>query len=265
MSEQTNAIGVFDSGLGGISVLKELRKQMPYENFIYYGDSQFAPYGEKSKEEIRDRCYYICDFLVEKGVKAIVIACNTATSACVEDLRKRYSIPIIGMEPAIKVAADKGENQHIIVMATPFTLRETKFANLMERCCLSHYIVRMPCPELVHIIEEDQFDEKIRIMNQLQSYFHDIHMNEIDSIVLGCTHFVFYQAYIKELIPAHIQIIDGNLGTVRHVMEILQEQNLCNPLMQDGEIQLFNSSESSKVRLAEKLLYQTSNIMNITS
>lgn len=265
MNKQTCAIGVFDSGLGGISVLKELRKQLPFENYIYYGDSQFAPYGEKKREAIRDRCYYICDFLVKKGVKAIVIACNTATSACVEDLRKRYSIPIIGMEPAIKVAADKGDNQHIIVMATPFTLREIKFANLMERCCLSHRIIRMPCPELVHIIEDDQFTDHHRIMTQLQIYFHDIDMNTMNSIVLGCTHFVFYQSYIKEVIPAHIQIIDGNIGTVRHLWDILQEQNLCNSATQHGWTQLFNSSASSKMKLAEKLLYQTNETMNITS
>lgn len=119
-------IGIFDSGLGGISVLKELRLLLPHEHFIYYGDSAHAPYGIKEKAEITARCIEICDYLIDQGVKAIVIACNTATSACVNLLRKRYSLPIIGMEPALKVAAEQGEHQRIIVTATPLTLKEQK-------------------------------------------------------------------------------------------------------------------------------------------
>ena len=127
VTEIEKAIGVFDSGLGGISVLRELRRWMPKERYLYFGDSAFAPYGEKARTDITQRCIQICDELVNRGVKAIVIACNTATSACVEELRKRYPhLPIVGMEPALKPAVEGKQAQQVIVMATRFTLKEKK-------------------------------------------------------------------------------------------------------------------------------------------
>ena len=154
MDNKDKAIGVFDSGLGGISVLKEFVKSMPSENFIYYGDSANAPYGIKTKKEITDRCENIIEFFIKQGVKAVVIACNTATSASANILRKKYSyLPIIGMEPALKVAADGKTDNTIVVMATPLTLREEKFNNLMSRYDDENTIIKMPCPELVKIVE----------------------------------------------------------------------------------------------------------------
>ena len=134
MSSIDKAIGVFDSGLGGISVLKELRSLMPQEDYLYYGDSSFAPYGVKTKEEITKRCRSICAFFISQGVKAVVIACNTATSACVKELRTLYpDLPIVGMEPALKPAVDGRHQQHVLVLATQFTLKEKKFEQLMSR------------------------------------------------------------------------------------------------------------------------------------
>ena len=161
MNNKEKAIGVFDSGLGGISVLKELVKSMPNENFIYYGDSANAPYGIKTKEEITARCEDIIEFFIKQGVKAIVIACNTATSAAANILRKKYSnLPIIGMEPALKVAADGKKDNTIVVMATPLTLKEEKFNNLMAKYDDENTVIKMPCPELVKIVENDLIDNE---------------------------------------------------------------------------------------------------------
>ena len=147
MNNKDKAIGVFDSGLGGVSVLKELVQAMPNEKFLYYGDSANAPYGIKTKEEITERCENIIEFFLSKGVKAIVIACNTATSAAANILREKYSyLPIIGMEPALKVAADGKVHNTIVVMATPLTLKETKFNNLMARYSDDNTVIKMPCP-----------------------------------------------------------------------------------------------------------------------
>ena len=174
MDNKEKSIGVFDSGLGGISVLKELREAMPSEKFIYYGDSANAPYGIKTKEEITERCEKIIEFFLKEGVKAIVIACNTATSAAANVLREKYSnLPIIGMEPALKVAADGKIDNTIVVMATPLTLREEKFNNLMSQYDDDNIVIKMPCPELVNIVENDLLDDKEVVEKQIKDYYKD--------------------------------------------------------------------------------------------
>ncbi len=154
--EDIRPIGIFDSGLGGISVLRELRRCLPHEHFLYYGDSAHAPYGVRERADIRRLCIDICTHMIECRVKAIVIACNTATSACVNELRALYpQLPIVGMEPALKVAAERGAHQRIIVTATQLTLKEQKFARLMERFQNEHTIWKQPCPRLVELVEEE--------------------------------------------------------------------------------------------------------------
>ncbi len=128
----SSPIGVFVSGMGGISVLSTLHEMMPNEDLIFFGDSKYNPYGTKTREEITERCMTICEKFIAYDVKAIVVACNTATSACVNLLREKYDIDIIGMEPALKVACEMGENQHVAVWATDFTLKDMKFAYLMQ-------------------------------------------------------------------------------------------------------------------------------------
>lgn len=250
-----DAIGVFDSGLGGISVLKELRKQMPSENFIYFGDSSYAPYGVKTKEEITNRCRLICEFFVSRGVKAIVIACNTATSACVKDLRAQYpNLPIIGMEPALKPAVNGKHHQKVLVMATEFTLKEKKFEQLMAQFEEDNSIYRKPCPKLVEIVEAGQLEDYDKVENILKEYILPYDLQTLDSIVLGCTHFVFYRNQIRKLIGDKISIIDGNEGTARHVMDILKEREDLN-LDGKGDVKIYNSLRDDTIlQLSEKLL-----------
>lgn len=202
MDNSKKAIGVFDSGLGGISVLRDLKKLMPNEDFIYFGDSAYAPYGIKTKDEITKRCVEIIDFFIEKGVKAVVIACNTATSASANYLRKKYKdLPIIGMEPALKVATQGVKNNNIVVMATPLTLKEKKFETLMHKFRGNNKVVKMPCPKLVEIVENDLLDDETTVVNQLKDYYKNVNVDNLDSVVLGCTHFIFYKDYLNEFLP----------------------------------------------------------------
>ena len=212
MDNSKKAIGVFDSGLGGISVLRDLKELMPNEDFIYFGDSAYAPYGVKTKEQITERCVEIIDFFISKGVKAVVIACNTATSASANYLRKKYKdLPIIGMEPALKVATQGVKNNNIVVMATPLTLKEKKFETLMHKFRGNNKVVKMPCPKLVEIVENDLLDDKNIVIDQLKDYYKDVNMDNLDSVVLGCTHFIFYRDYLNQILTENNKIENGKI------------------------------------------------------
>ena len=216
----TAPIGVFDSGLGGISVARQIAHDMPDEKVLYFGDSANAPYGTKTPQQVRDLSFAIVKQFVEQGAKAVVIACNTATSAAADALRDTYDIPIIGMEPALKVACDRGHGhrQRVIVAATPLTLRERKFAKLMDRFKANHTIF---------------------------------------PVVLGCTHFVFYRDYFRELLPDTAAIIDGNEGTVRHLHVVLESLGKLAPEGAEGGVTLANSDTSSRTaELASYLLHR---------
>lgn len=253
----TAPIGVFDSGLGGISVVRQLISDMPHEHILYYGDSAHAPYGTKTPEQVRELSFAIVRRFVAQGVKAIVIACNTATSAAVSSLREHFEIPIIGMEPALKVACDAGHGhrQRIIVAATPLTLREHKFATLMDRFKEQHTIFKNPCPDLVEIVESGQLDNHELVMRTLHGYFDAYDLTTIDSVVLGCTHFVFYRNYFRELLPDTTAIIDGNEGTVRHLEVVLESLGKLAPENAQGGVELSNSDTSPRMsELAQQLL-----------
>lgn len=256
MKDKNKAIGVFDSGLGGVSVLKELIQAMPNEKFLYYGDSANAPYGIKTKEEITKRCVDIIEFFLSKGVKAIVIACNTATSASANILREKYShLPIIGMEPALKVAADGKVDNTIVVMATPLTLKETKFNDLMARYSDENTVIKMPCPELVNIVENDLLDDENVVETQIKEYYKDLDMSKINSVVLGCTHFVFYRKYMEKILNHNINIVDGNLGTTNHLKDVLREKDELRDENKEGSVTIYNSSDDERfIKLSEKLL-----------
>lgn len=253
----TAPIGVFDSGLGGISVVRELVKDLPDEQVLYFGDSANAPYGTKTPEEVRRLAFAIVNDFVREGVKAVVIACNTATSAAVDALREQFSIPIIGMEPALKVACDRGHGvpQHVIVAATPLTLRERKFAKLMARFNADNVIYKQPCPALVEIVEHGQLDDRELVERTLHGYFDQYDLETIDSVVLGCTHFPFFREYFRRLMPSSTAIIDGNEGTVRHLRVVLEALGKLAPEGAAGGVSLSNSDTSKRMAtLMEQLL-----------
>ena len=265
----TAPIGVFDSGLGGISVVRQIVQDMPHERVLYFGDSANAPYGTKTPQEVRRLSFDIMERFMSQGVKAVVIACNTATSAAVNALRDHYDIPIIGMEPALKVACDRGDTaagdgtaparhmpQHVIVAATPLTLREHKFAALMDRFKANNMISPQPCPDLVEIVESGRLCDHDLVMRTLHRYFDGYDLPSIDSVVLGCTHFVFYRNYFRELLPSTPAIIDGNRGTVRHLGMVLESLGKLAPEEMDGGVEIANSDSGERIAaLSRELLH----------
>lgn len=209
-------IAFFDSGVGGLTVLQEALKRMPGEDYIYYGDSDHAPYGTKTKEEIKGHVFRSVEFLAQMDLKALVLACNTATSVTVDDLRKMYSFPIIGMEPAVKLAVKNTKNQKIIVCATNVTLKEGKLSQLVSNLNATEMVEYLPLQELVMFAEN--FDlESPEVIAYIQKKFSSFNWNEFDSIVLGCTHFIYFRHLIRQFVPKEIQILDGNEGTIKNL------------------------------------------------
>lgn len=240
-------IGFFDSGVGGLSVLKEALKIMPNENYIYFGDSINAPYGIKDVETVKELTYKAVDFLLEKGAKALVIACNTATSAAVAALRIDYpDIPIVGIEPAVKPAVELNTNKSIIIMATPMTIKEKKFNRLMDRFKDRADIVPMPCAGLMEFIENDKLDSP-ELKAYIEEKFKSYNISDIGAIVLGCTHYPFIRETISEVIGQDIPIIDGGYGTCNELKRRLKRADLVNNSNEKGNVTIYNSIEGSEI------------------
>lgn len=230
-------IGVFDSGVGGLSILNELVKELPYEDFYYYGDSLNNPYGEKSDEELLKITSNIVEKLINKNCKLIVIACNTATTRCMKKLREIYSnVIFVGTVPAIKVACDK-RFKNTLVMATPATIEsERTYELIRDNKRYDQNIYLLPCPGLAMAIEEK--DEK-KIKRILQNDFKDYKDKEIDAIVLGCTHYPFIRKEILEEMPNTV-LIDGSLGVSKEVKKQLEEHGILNN-KRTRKIEIYNS------------------------
>ncbi len=234
-------IGVFDSGIGGLTLLHEIIKQLPNEQYCYYADTENVPYSTKSEEEIKGFVENAITFFLEKNVKAIVLACNTATNVCIEDLRSRYSLPIIAIQPAVKVAVDKDKlHQKILVCATPITLRSARFQRLVESVNANSLVERLALPNLVKFAEKEEFGEKAKqyIVDSLQQF--DI--RNFGSLVLGCTHFTYFEPIFKEISP-NLSIFDGNEGTARHLKNILNKLNLLTLQENNFSVEYFETGK----------------------
>ena len=245
MNIEDRMIGFFDSGVGGISVLREAIYLLPNEDFIYFGDSKNAPYGVRSINEVIELTKNAIEFLLNKNVKTIVVACNTATSAAVKVMRKKYNeIPIIGIEPAIKPAVLLKRKGKIIIMATPMTLSEGKFIKVLEKYKSRAEIVALPCPGLVELIEQEIIEGKV-----LNAYLKDkfLDYNEIAAVVLGCTHYPFIKEELSKVISDDVPIIDGSLGTVLQLKRILENGNILSNRREKGKIQIYNSLEKKEI------------------
>ena len=247
-------IGFFDSGVGGLSVMKKAIKDMPEENFVYLGDSLNAPYGIKDKAEIKRLTFKGIEFLLEKGAKAIVVACNTATSVAIEDLRSRYkNMPVIGIEPALKPAVELRVDGKIIIMATNTTLREEKFKALMSKYAKGNDIVPIPCPGLVEYIENGILEGKELdnfLINTLKEHLN----SKIGVVVLGCTHYPFIKKTISNIVGSSVEILDGSIGTSKELKRQLQEIDMLNGSGIKGNIEIFNTLGKNKVDLSYSLI-----------
>ena len=248
-------IGFFDSGVGGLSVLHEAIKLMPNENYIYFGDSKNAPYGVKTLEEVRSLTYEAVEFLIKKGAKAIVIACNTATSAAVRILREKYEdIPILGIEPAVKPAVELNTNKAIVIMATAMTLQEQKFNILLNKYRGNADIRLMPCSGLAELVETGDLESN-NIKEYIKNKFREYNKDDIGVIVLGCTHYPFVKETIREVVGNDIFIIVGGAGTCRELKRRLILSNILNDSTQKGNIEIFNSLHNGSImEICNKLL-----------
>ena len=221
MNTAADPIGVFDSGVGGISTLKEAVRLLPSENFIYYGDTANAPYGTKTTEEVMRCIRNVLKHLMDENIKALMIACNTATSVAAATLREELSIPVIGIEPALKPASQARKDGDILVLATPVTLALPKFRLLMDQ--YGDGAVPVPCPGLMELVERQ---DVAGCREYLGNVFERYGTDRIDAVVLGCTHYVFLRGMLEKMLPARIMIADGNTGTARQLQRVLMTNSL---------------------------------------
>ena len=244
MDTKNRYIAVFDSGVGGISVLRHLRAELPQERFLYFGDSANAPYGTRPTAQIRELALAAAEKLVARGIKALVVACNTATAAAIEDLRREYpDIIVIGIEPALKLATDRYPGGTIGVMATPATLRERKFARLMERCADHCTVVKLPAAGLVELVEAGKANgaEAEELLRPLLAP----HAGMLDAVVLGCTHYPFAAETISKLLGERTALLDGGKGTAIHTKRRLAAAGLLRE--GPGEIVIENSMDCPQI------------------
>lgn len=253
--EKDKAIGIFDSGLGGLSVLRKLKQELPGEDFIFYGDQKHAPYGEKSEEEVRSLSLSAYRFLQEKGVKATVIACNTATSAAAPYLRELFPEDIIiGMEPAVKPAVEALQDESksdktkkkILIMATEHTIQGERLHQLISRFGDPSQFLLLPSPGIVRLLEAGKGDSP-EMKDYLSQLLLPYQKEAISSIVLGCTHFPFVKEQIQKALSYPVQFFDGAEGTAKETRHRLKERGLLKEGMQKGEVVLFSSNEDSSL------------------
>ena len=253
MYTKDDYIAVFDSGVGGISVLRQLRKLMPDEKYVYFGDTANAPYGSRTTAQVRDLTLAAAAKLTaEYPVKALVVACNTATAAAITDLRRAYpDLIVIGIEPALKLAADHFPGGRIGVMATQVTLREEKFDHLLHRFQRDCTVSKIPAPGLVELIETGRGDAP-----ECEAFLRELlapYVGNLDALVLGCTHYPFVQRTIARVLGPETKLLHGGQGTARETRRRLEKAGLLRE--GPGEILLLESKgDPEKLALARRLL-----------
>ena len=224
-------IGFFDSGIGGLTVLGHALKILPFANYIYYADIEHVPYGEKTISEVRHYVQTAMDYMAESKVDAMVIACNTATSAADAKLRRKYNFPIIGMEPAVKpaVAYCQERGKKTLVLATNLTLREEKFQQLVHRLGASALIDTLALGGLVHFAEKFEFDT-LDVYQYLKKEFAPLELSGYGAVVLGCTHFPLFSKVLKQSFSEETVFFDGSIGAINHLAGILKQKGIAPSL-----------------------------------
>ncbi len=253
--DRYSPIGFFDSGLGGISVLRETVRLLPQEDYLYFGDSLHAPYGVKPPEEVAALCTSAVEGLLSQGAKAIVIACNTATSAAADSLRQAYpNIPIIGTEPALKPAVERHPGGRILVMATAMTLKEQKFFDLWDQFRDQAEIVPVPCSGLMEYVEQGMLRGE-QVENFLMEKLLPFIKVPVDAVVLGCTHYPFLRGAIRRLVGRKPEILDGADGTARQLRRRLAALNMLSDRPEQGHVTFQNSLDGPEIlELSQRLL-----------
>lgn len=262
-------IGIFDSGIGGLSVLQEINQLLPHESLIYVGDSAHAPYGDRSADYVRKRSRQIADFLIDQGVKALVIACNTATAEAASELRKTLDIPVIGMEPAIKPAAELSKSGVIGVLATQRTINSERLLGLTERYAKNKKVLAQACPGLVEQVENGDLAGN-RTLTLLRRYIEPLLAQNADALILGCTHYPFLMPAIRQIAGHQIRILETGRPVARQLYRVLQQNALLNLNYPDNcrkttdtdtdnekpDISFYNSSNDRRHHQAMRTLWK---------
>lgn len=240
-------IGLFDSGLGGLSVMHAVRAELPGEDLLYYGDSLYAPYGDQKPEYIIERSLTISRFLISKGAKAIVVSCNTATATAVNTMRETFDLPIIGIEPAVKPAASSTKTKAIGVLATTRTLTSERYLKLVREYAGQNVrVVSVPCPGLMECVERGEW-HSLNTQNLIANYLKPIKAAGADRIVLGCTHYPFLTEAIKEQLSSDVIIIDPSHAVAKELKHRLLEHGLLSAATKGSET-FFISGDAEKHR-----------------
>ena len=247
-------IAVFDSGVGGISVLKHIHTLLPSEQLLYVADSKYAPYGNKTATDIQARCFEIADFLITQNAKALVVACNTATAAAIDVMRMKYTLPIIGMEPAVKPAAAATKNGIIGVLATTGTLKSAQFAGLLESYGRNVKVVTQACVGLVECVERGELNTA-STKALIQQYTAPLLAEGADTIVLGCTHYPFVKDVIREIVGEAISIIDTGSAVAKQLKRQLEEKGLLSTSTEIAEVTFNTNSEAENAQQVIEALW----------
>jgi glutamate racemase len=244
---ENRPIGVFDSGIGGLSLLQCIRRELPFEDIIYIADSRYAPYGDKSSEYIEERSMAISEFLMERGTKAIVVACNTATAAAISKMRSIYPVPIIGMEPGVKPAISITKSGTIGILATSETLKSEKFRVLTERFRNDCEIVTQACPGLVEKVEQVNISDN-ETVRMVEEYINTLTEKGADTIVLGCTHYLFLTDIIRKITGECINVIDTGKAVAKEVHRRLKEAGILSDGSRQGKEYFWTSGDTIKLK-----------------
>ena len=245
-------IAFFDSGIGGLTVLKDAIRELPNHDYIYYADTKNAPYGIKTKEQVRKHVFEAVDFIAKHDIQALVIACNTATSVAITDLRHKYKFHIVGMEPAVKPAVIRNRGKNILVLATSLTLKAGKLESLIASVDKNNKTFKMEMDALVGFAEALDFNSG-NVKKYIQDKLRKLRLAEFETIVLGCTHFIYYKSIIQEAAGDKIEIIDGNIGTVANLKKVLSGRDVQNN-KNGGNILFYSSAVKDNKNREIKLL-----------
>lgn len=244
MHNNQQPIGIFDSGVGGLSVWRQLVKALPTESVIYYADSKNCPYGPKSKDEIISLSSKIVHFLIEKKCKIVIVACNTATAAAIDFLRSNYHIPFIGMEPAVKPAALNSKTKSIAVLATEGTFNGKLYIETSQKYASDVQLNILVGDQLVHIVEKGLVNEQ-STKEHLKNMVIPLIKKNIDHLVLGCTHYPFLTEVLKDVLPENVQIIDPAPAVIKQTQRVLKQYNLLTNKRIKPFYEFFSSGDST--------------------
>ncbi len=234
-------IGIFDSGIGGLSVLSHIRALLPDEDLIYVADTRHLPYGNKSPDYVRARSLHITEFLIEQGVKSVVVACNTATAASITALRNDFNIPIVGMEPGVKPGIEQSRNGKVAILATDGTLGSSKFQELMQRFSSLATVMILPCHGWVELVEE-QDPENPNAESIIRKQLNPLLDQGVDTFVLGCTHYPFLKQHLDKIAGNKALIIDTGAAVAKQLRRRLAAEGLLNQSQHAGTEQFWSSA-----------------------